>query len=470
MGNHLYLLESGKIDNLHTNYINMESSIKNWYIIDDNLERSISLAEIISQLYSKDQIQLFIVNSEIDDSLIHEIRNNHAFIHKTNLIHSFEDLRKKFDHLDQPGIFLVEVILNGVSNQDLKSKRNPLLQILEDTLTNNKERLISLITTKSNPKRQQQAFKISLQSRVFYDNVDIDEPNDRRNIILKTNLRWEELFLKHPLVVFLDKMASRYSAPQKVNHTLHNHNWSKDYPYPPPQLSSLCDFLGMTAKDFVDEFNIPYTDNAIGECLKVFGTKDKQVLPLLGIILIAYAVFRKYNENPESAIEKQFMEIIKEIIDNYTSGKQKTLYGKICRYQNFLPPQEQISFNKTLFSLYSMFNALFFNDGNMNIAKVKQEGSLFTVFITNMNSRKFVSHLNQYFINLLEKNTIPEHDSIINTRIIEFWLRSNISEVEQEWDNNSPNQVKYWGNSSSFHIESRNEHTIAIIFNISTNE
>ncbi|MBE0654275.1 MAG: hypothetical protein IH594_10790 [Bacteroidales bacterium] len=438
----------------------MSEKNKKWHIIDDDLVKVKRLAESIDGFFPDDTIVWY-----LPDKIIHkEIEEFQKFFKVDQFIpfNSYSNLLVYFKKNSGEGILLAETSIPGMPDSHGEDQLKEGLQTVLQKVSNS---LLCLTTTRRNLVSARKWFDPSLGSRIIIDNYDFEKKYDIQSLIIKLDNTWQELFRKDPLKIFLEKMYSLFSAQQYPGDKNHAHNWTTNETFPPPQLIDLTDFLKISAEKYIDTFKIERRDNPTGECLKVMGTHDKHHLPLLGVVLIAWGAYR-HSCKLKNEVNTQFIKIIADLHENYKNPERREETGNFSRYKNMLPAKNYSEYVDTLLSMYSMFTDMFRHNEEDRLLRLKMSPHSITFSIKIENPCILLSHLNESMNHLvLNSRILREHDSVINSGIIEFFLRFHLNSNPLSKSGLKQEFVSF-GNNNSFSLKQKGENILDIQFKI----
>lgn len=451
-----------------------------WVIIEDDVDRSKLLIEAIGKQQPNDEIVLYFANRYIDLNGQDELPPHHNL--RIQQVRNKEDFSKVIEE-DGKLIFLLDIILSGINEETLTNPNNIILPVMERAFEKeNSQRIITITSAQSHPIRQKNAFQEKYQKRILaglwdLDSGDMEVKQEIAAKIIANSLRKWEAVYGEPVKTFFSAMSEYSIQDCHINDRLIKAPTDKEEILAP--LLHLSNFLGYDFNKFMRDFEIldNFGDyvypNAFEECLKQMGNKNAPSISLMGLILVAWAAYRRIPGFEENEGNQLFFNLIKENIDGQFRALKRTKGGegemrqlsdlkRVIRYSSVIAPQGPEALLLTMKKLYEMFKYLFINEssGESTVQKLnlEMEYPSFSIYL-NIDGDNLVQTLNTVFASILKGESMPPGHQA-SRKIIDYWLQSNYSSYANEKNGLTETaNTQSWSHRGSFSIESRNSNS-----------
>jgi hypothetical protein len=217
-------------------------------------------------------------------------------------------------------------------------------------------------------------------------------------------------------------------------------------------------------KDFeiLDDQSHYHSPNVLEEALKCFSARGKEGLSLAGVILIAWAVYRRSKDDGERQkllLDDSFKQNLLQINHALRNedGQQKSYGAGLARYYSIIPNQSASTYEKTLTALYNMIRNLIIDVHTKEFAllRTKLEDNEWTIYFKIGVSGELVETLNDLhknLIDILSKGNF-NRNHLTSNQILKFWLYSAYNDVESDLEDEPLLSSSNWGSVARFRLE-----------------
>jgi hypothetical protein len=202
--------------------------------------------------------------------------------------------------------------------------------------------------------------------------------------------------------------------------------------------------------------------NVLEEALKCFSARGKEGLSLASVMLIAWAVYRRSqndDERQELSLDDSFKQNLLQINHalQHEDSRQKSYGAGLARYYSIIPNQSASTYEKTLTALYNMVRNLIINvhTKEFSLLRTKLEDNEWTLYFKIGINGELVETLNglhKNLIDVLSKGNFNKNH-LTSNQILKFWLYSAYCDVESDIRDEPLLSSSHWGSVARFKIE-----------------